>query len=1270
MRQPITATVLYRDDTNQRLRVRFDDHDYALRLWPYLRRDPLPAEVPCLYESDDAEGRRLTWDLRTLMSGFYKRGDTVVLRLEHRTPTYLDLRTREGFFARLSTEDLPDITATHLECRVARVGQKYIEVAFVAPATGIERRIPFADADLCAWLGEDRAWNTPALREAIMSDIDDDNFLSDSRACLRQHFDALPLDERLLELTDMREALTRLAEGPDLLPRCTELRVRRKMEERLTTLILQLECRTEATRLQREGDDEAYVERTLTALNEGAYLVHAEMRMPLLCAVVEARPELIARHIDACIRAVRRQRLEVWLRDPYARCLMRLFQLYVRHIYPQNERLTTDAEARSQLIRALAAELTLEHEARTALIDFNLHKAILLRLCSEMKVCEADAMLEKAIATLFDADLEPALPRLPIDDADYIANLLGNTPLAAQLPQDPMQYDTGSLTLEVSERDITISRTAARHAATVRPLDKAQLWHQMGVLTESKPAAMRTGSVSECKQTWADIRLDLQGQANPTTRHFAKTTFDVDDPVYLIATGMTGQRDDLALTCQVIDDQDGRQGTGTLRLTPDIVAYKTTDRAGNWPGLDCFLDPTGRPYVLYARVKAVLEDGTYTFTMTDDVNEAAQRYFDEHQGQDVTCRVNQRKSGLYFPSVAVDGFSLLVADMEDEDFRDLGYNQLAVVRLTYCGGGRMMASFVRPVSTEEDRPFSHLEGLRRLVRTAFHGDVYEAPTADGEEQQAEPINAGHVEELLNILDAKAEHEDDYTRLYHYLSLARLLAEMLGDTARQQYYAQRQELLVQMDFFNTNDRVDAEALALLAGDDFEHSPKLRHDYQQLRTMACLGDEDSNTQLSLWCQAGEDPELQHLAALVLAHNIMKKSGMLTEATAIREKIRTQLRLRSTDTKKKQYGREDLHTEFKTTMVYPPEAMHANLEEQTNNILRVICGMLNADGGTLYLGVNDMGYETGLAEDLRHERFNGSRDRYTLHLHNNVAHHLGQGADHCVTTTWDEEVEARVLIVRVERSPRPVPFMGHYYERMGSSTRLVSDEYLPDFLGNASRWTTTVIEATRATTDAPLPTSPLRVTEATAEAIHGPSADDLYDGRPAVAYLTFLGDHEYVVSDNAYRHQGQLTLPIHDEETEPYLLLLYATGCAARVSVHELLEKDRDRRYKYNNTQQLLFATLADTQDYLFQVLVDKRGNRYYRANRPSDIPEDNMQATGAPLTTTQYDRILYANLLAATARTSLKRDQKLKDIGTPVNPKTQQAIVKLFPAYREW
>ena len=85
-----------------------------------------------------------------------------------------------------------------------------------------------------------------------------------------------------------------------------------------------------------------------------------------------------------------------------------------------------------------------------------------------------------------------------------------------------------------------------------------------------------------------------------------------------------------------------------------------------------------------------------------------------------------------------------------------------------------------------------------------------------------------------------------------------------------------------------------------------------------------------------------------------------------------------------------------------------MQPDLPRQTHKIMEEICAFLNAEGGTLYIGVDDKTHlERGIDEDLKFPLFDGSKDKYDNYVRNKINQLLvpGEVADHYISTSFDE-------------------------------------------------------------------------------------------------------------------------------------------------------------------------------------------------------------------------------------------------------------------------
>jgi hypothetical protein len=126
----------------------------------------------------------------------------------------------------------------------------------------------------------------------------------------------------------------------------------------------------------------------------------------------------------------------------------------------------------------------------------------------------------------------------------------------------------------------------------------------------------------------------------------------------------------------------------------------------------------------------------------------------------------------------------------------------------------------------------------------------------------------------------------------------------------------------------------------------------------------------------------------------------------------------------------------------------------------IAKTICAFLNADGGTLLIGVDDAGTPLGLDADLATMKA-PDLDRYELWLRDLLTTTIGQNAAALVRIEFSEVAAAdqarQVCVVSVRPSPRPVYLEAksgpEFWLRSGNSTRQLKVNEVTDYVMH--RW-----------------------------------------------------------------------------------------------------------------------------------------------------------------------------------------------------------------------
>lgn len=151
----------------------------------------------------------------------------------------------------------------------------------------------------------------------------------------------------------------------------------------------------------------------------------------------------------------------------------------------------------------------------------------------------------------------------------------------------------------------------------------------------------------------------------------------------------------------------------------------------------------------------------------------------------------------------------------------------------------------------------------------------------------------------------------------------------------------------------------------------------------------------------------PRLVDMCDLVAAYNLLQGMSMSATRHDIRRRILEGLRVPFDEKADvESLGKENSTLEFKSSIVYPANNnMQPDDARQGREVMQIIDGMLNSDGGTLYIGVNDSGIPVGLESDFMHiSGYTGfreydeshERDHFELRFEDHLRNMLGLTCD----------------------------------------------------------------------------------------------------------------------------------------------------------------------------------------------------------------------------------------------------------------------------------
>ena len=1038
-----------------------------------------------------------------------------------------------------------------------------MEVMLVEVMGADKSEFSLTEKDFSNIIGSEE-WNNHDFHNLMLGDTAKDLFDIECHRWISNLSSHLSQEELQEKLQHIRTLCLETLQGAQLLPRCKEAE-RTLLEQRFTEVIELLTYYIQAIDILRDGKAEKNIRDILSTLSSCAYIYHPRKQFCIMQCIFMLDFSIMESLITLILDTLRSQEVYLWIRKPFQMQWLKLLQTYIENIYAQTDRLSSDLQTKESMIQVLVTELILSKHTNQNFFDTSLNQALLYRLVSIMNVSDPNKTLQRSFLSLFTStEFDAALP-FNSDDAFILANMLCSQENNEQVENfDNAKYENEQAVLSITEQVISIQPKNLDKENLYLPLSSRMgLWHGLSVKLDEKPPLNLRGKVGTTiehyKALWAYINKSLFS----TKRKAAKKQnrkLDIDDDTDIIVTKQLAGN--LVFECQIVEE--GVEGMGTLDCISDVVPY--------YPGeinLHTF-QYQNMPLLLHAYVKDINPDGSYVFAMRDMITE----YIDDVRINDLfynsrlTCVLNNRNDFINrVPAISNEGFSVSVAPAPGMSVDDLKKGMIVEVdNISEGPNGYLNGSFLR--ESPESR-FNTSEAFHQLMLGYANHEVYNPEKDKDELENVRLIDQAHVGELMAIIDTKATLEEDNVKSYNYLNFCRLLAILLENKERIAYYDNRLALLEILNDFALFDKVDTSKIEHIADTEpelFERNAMLRHDFMQLRIIGCLDSEEHYEELYRWSSCNEDPQLQQLASLVLSHNFVKKSGLLSQAGDILDKIRALLKLHKSSSNKKNYGKEDFHTEFKTSIIYPENSMKVDVEAQTVKIMQEICAFLNAEGGHLYLGVSDIGYEMGVEEDLKNPLFKGSRDKYEVYVNNKIVYYLGQEGAHYVHTHFDDEVSNAVLIIDIEPCPTPKAVGTIYYERMGTSARKVNDNYKDKFLALRKQWaeehvprlvqTQEEIQASSQTTAAAaneniaeekmttkfVETAPVTDFIQTSR-LRNNALHDYEEGyRPLTAVICLMGTDEYKVLDDDDWQDYRLKLGVHEDEEEGWLIMEY--------------------------------------------------------------------------------------------------------------------------------
>lgn len=1004
------------------------------------------------------------------------------------------------------------------------------------------------------------------------------------------------------------------------------------------------------------GGQQQYIEDIFSKLRTSGYLYRPESKLRTLMCIVSLNGEWMDSHMTTLIDIIHKGKEAVWKAEPFRTAFVNQLQLYIDTNHMRLD-LASDidgpeeTERLDKMIISLAIQQLLRSDhTDDPDVDYTVNRSRLYRYFSFKRNVDRKKMLDKAIRVLAGATIRrDEFGWKQTEDT----GLLSSQMLRVDEPEGlAYRYDTPRAVLITDGTSIDIKS----------PDDKAQypalppslsLWSNLKVSLPEMlaPDARMPRTIQQYKRTWNAInhavffrQHKVRKEVEPTVSR-VKHRPEIGDVVDIIVDGTDGS-DLMTYHCTIVDDFYTGQGYVKIR---DFNGWKRA--LPMW----AFADDSGHPYRFRARVTGLNEStGMLTFNVyTELINYILEQVEVDDIVRGVITAQPSYKTGFKYSALTEFGYTVYVEPDTKEDIYWYNGSQV-VLRITdKCNTGPRRGSIKAVFAYEDeidedlqsdDLPAVEYESALHLLLQNFSDEKVwiQAQRAGDPDDEA---GAGGVEELLtdeaatemmHIVARMGDVETDLTKSYNYFSFARLIAQLTGNDRMSSHYERRCQVIEILDEFASNGRVDAQELERLMP-EIMSGDTLRPEIFKLRMLLALDRHEYDDMVWDMKSSVSGGILERLASLVTSYNALDGFKLVDVRRKIREQICELLHL-ATDIHPTQIadGREDVHTEFKTSMIYPAGAgMRRDVKAQLNEILTVIVGFMNSFGGKLYIGVSDEGYVRGVENDLA---FFGSRDKMVLALNNSIHSHMTYlpGMSTYVQPRWVTYDGRDVLEIDVKRTPKAMALDSVYYERVENSTFRVRDEHVTEFLRQRASQASSIEPETVKITEH----------EDTSDALHDEDApetvqiaekrqadvaeiktDSMRDNRlhdyefdtdehQPVLYLYFDEDGTFTASSSDGWLEGEkaLTLALKEKESDGSLMVVYASGSVVRIPVSKFANQGSG---KLSGGDKVLFIAPVSATDGLLMYYRGDDGVFVKQAFAPDTIGDGDLWSQGSKL-----------------------------------------------------
>lgn len=1304
--------------------VHHEGADYNVRLFPFQETQQEPEEIHCIVRTDEDEKVSIVQNVQYYLEKNYplseKSDYDFVVRRAYPDKKYYEVEDRFGFFFRLYTDQIL-LERQVVTCKVLSISEGRLKLKLEssqgeASSAAQPADSPFNEQTLSAVIEKDlgrrpTSWDLDELCCLILGS--NEPFERHAGKWVRKTLQAILYSESTPTeaaneaegetagaeanyqrvgkvLSEIHEELLFVLESTPTLNRCEE-RQRGIFQERITTLVEQCVFYINAAKYIEKGVQTEVIDKLFASLKASHYIYHASEKLELMMCIFTLLPDLMEQRMNAFFEIITGAEERYWKTDTFRRAFIRLLEFYVSELYDDVANIVDEKHPDFRnVFKALSIQLFLaDPNCDTNLFDAQLNYARLCRMAACFTTGNTDDLLRRSVLSLADAvaiQASSCYTWADVNNLPFVAARLSEQVDEEQLADYSKSYMNEGIRLNVTPTGVNIATLNGENQNCIVPQEE-HFWGGLQIYTQNKRVWMNSGQtkLSDACSLWNWIELELREEAekNATSRKEKRKVCPEKKQEVYIAPYSIDPHNPNAFLCRI--DEKDYEGEGIL-TEENLAPYRVSIR--NFNGKNPFCKD-GKQLCVKAEVEEIEEDGRIIFSTKNTLQEELRNTI--QSGDQMKGVVTYRAASGWI-GIAENGLGICFDNGDDYDL-DAG----SVVEIEFQETSSKGNLHVLIVEEDVDVWLNQLEIVANMA--ADCGEELLPENKPSEEEEVFVSNslftAEQLDELLLVYDQIAQREVNLLRRYHYVSAARLLAKLTDRAERVEFYEKWRDLLGMLEFYSINHRLDEghrEKIDTYRASSTVADGHLRENIGVLYVLSCFDRVDCESGLLESTHKGESPLVCQLAAIVMAARLLSRDNFSQTHEEIIRHINELLHISGRE-ERKSIGREDICTEFKTSIVYPPENhMEDNITQQTSNILRVLSAFYNTKGGTLYIGVNDHGIPVGISNDLNYKKFSNLKgkdqlDEYQRYIAVEVRKAFSPShtsADYFSVEMCDYDGKTVCKVCVLRPFPELTRLDGVVYERQGSENVRLEGEQLTHFEKRrkerfeAERKQRLEAENQAAETMVPedheaqwsggenFQTSeveqPLKTSDLSADASFEPTIatatqrnnvllDYLEDFIPPLCFLTFSKNNSAMLLPEYYgaEKEDALTLAIHKDEENAWLVLGYADGGLVRIPMKHVLDKDDYKELKLAAESELVFATIAKENDVLLTFTADRNGDRSMRLDSVRAIGEgSSLQARGECLVKEKFDRLVNFEVLPESYITLLEEKKAKKKL----------------------